>query len=232
MSNDEGKRGDSKGRRAVETVCPNCNTDIMHWVHFAAAGDIPVFEKREYPVDKKINKKIFIYDGSVTDLECEAVVISANKKISMQEQGLVAKLAGEGIIKEAKTESKKHGPCEDADVIETGGYDLPAEHVLHVVIPTTFKAKEAQFILRSCYVNCLDHLREKGYKSIAFPALGSQTLRISKKAAAEVALGSIRAWLEDREKKNDVDIIILCRFENEDKDVYDKYLHKYFPVLK
>ena len=45
-----------------------------------------------------------------------------------------------------------------------------------------------------------------------------------------VALGSIRAWLEDQEKKNDVDIIILCRFENEDKDVYDKYLHKYFPV--
>ena len=28
------------------------------------------------------------------------------------EQGLVAKLAGEGIIKEAKTEAKKHGPCE------------------------------------------------------------------------------------------------------------------------
>ena len=39
-SNDEGKRGDSKGRRTVETVCTNCNTDIMHWVHFAAAGAI------------------------------------------------------------------------------------------------------------------------------------------------------------------------------------------------
>ena len=35
-------------------------------------------------MDEKINKKIFIYDGSVTDLECEAVVISANKKISIQ----------------------------------------------------------------------------------------------------------------------------------------------------
>ena len=43
-----------------------------------------MFEKREYSVDKTINKKIFIYDGSVTDLECEAVVISANKKISMK----------------------------------------------------------------------------------------------------------------------------------------------------
>ena len=43
-----------------------------------------MFEKKEYSVDKKINKKIFIYDGSVTDLECEAVVISANKKISMK----------------------------------------------------------------------------------------------------------------------------------------------------
>ena len=32
------------------------------------------------------------------------------------------------------------------------------------------------------------------------------------------------------DNKNHVDIIILCRFENEDKDIYDKYLHKYFPV--
>ena len=43
-----------------------------------------MFEKKEYSVDKTINKKIFIYDGSVTDLECEAVVISANNKISMK----------------------------------------------------------------------------------------------------------------------------------------------------
>ena len=31
-------------------------------------------------------------------------------------QGLVAKLAGDGIIKEAHAEAKKHGPCEVSNV--------------------------------------------------------------------------------------------------------------------
>ena len=70
-------------------------------------------------------------------------------------------------------------------MIETRGFNLPADHVLHVVLPVTFKAKLAQDVLGSCYLNCLDRMRDRGYRSIAFPALGTQTLRISKKAAAE-----------------------------------------------
>ena len=49
-------------------------------------GEIPKFTEEDYhySVNKSINKKIYIYDGSVTDLECEVIVISANKKISMK----------------------------------------------------------------------------------------------------------------------------------------------------
>jgi hypothetical protein len=51
---------------------------------FFITGDIPTFKEEIYNVDRGINKKMFIYDGSVTDLECEVVVISANKKVSMK----------------------------------------------------------------------------------------------------------------------------------------------------
>ena len=35
MSQD-GEKG--KERRSLRTVCPDCGTDVMHWIHFAAAG--------------------------------------------------------------------------------------------------------------------------------------------------------------------------------------------------
>ena len=70
-------------------------------------------------------------------------------------------------------------------MIETRGFELPADHVLHVVIPTTFRAKLAFDLLKSCYENCLDHAKNKGFRSIAFSVLGSQSLRISKKNMAE-----------------------------------------------
>ena len=43
------------------------------------------------------------------------------------------------------------------------------------------------------------------------------------------ALDAIREWLEDY--KEHVDMIILCRFDNEDRGIYDMYLHNYVPVL-
>ena len=27
-------------KRTLDNVCANCNTEVMHWVHYAAAGTI------------------------------------------------------------------------------------------------------------------------------------------------------------------------------------------------
>ena len=44
----------------------------------------PLATVTRYKPDKKMNKKIFLHDGSVTDLECDVILIEANEKLDMK----------------------------------------------------------------------------------------------------------------------------------------------------
>jgi O-acetyl-ADP-ribose deacetylase (regulator of RNase III) len=44
-------------------------------------------------------------------------------------------------------ECNKHSPCKEGEVVLTGGYDLPAKHVLHAITPATYRV-DALEVLR------------------------------------------------------------------------------------
>lgn len=70
------------------------------------------------------------------------------------------------------------GPCQEGDVRLSGGYRLPAKHVLHVVPPETYRTTSMD-VLRGIYREILHQADLLKATSIAIPALGSGVLNCS-----------------------------------------------------
>lgn len=223
----------SKPRRTLKTVCPDCKTEVMHWVHYAAAGDIPNLPPGldETSVDFKVNRKIFIHDGSIAELECDVIVVPALKNMAPNGLPLVYKAAGEELSKSAK----KFAPKQITNVVETDGFRLPSSRVFHVVIPPVSESSESHVELEQCYINAMNLLVEKGYESIAFPCLGSKLNQLAVKlSCVNIGLRSVRQWMDTvvdgTPNQKRVGCVIFCVFNVDDVAAYDRYLHTWFPT--
>lgn len=118
------------------------------------------------------------------------------------------------------------GECDIGDAKITGGYKLPAKYIIHAVGPTG----NYPDLLESCYERCLYWFQQYELETIAFPCISTGSKGYPKEAAAEVALETIRYWLEiEDDYQEKVKRIILCLTNQEDVDIYHKLMPKYFP---
>ena len=78
----------------VDSVIPN----------ITVTGEIPKLPPQldETPPDFKVNKKIFIHDGDIAELECDVIVVSVSKQMAPKGMPLVYKAAGPELSKSAK----------------------------------------------------------------------------------------------------------------------------------
>ncbi|MDH3414371.1 MAG: macro domain-containing protein, partial [Gammaproteobacteria bacterium] len=67
---------------------------------------------------------------------------------------------------------------------------------------------------QSCYRHCLELAREKGVRTIAFPAISTGVYGFPKAKAARIALTTMRAY------KASFTEIIACCFSQEDAGIY------------
>ena len=67
--------------------------------------------------------------------------------------------------------------CAVGNVVVTDGFDLPAKHIIHAVGPDLKSARSPSMKeeeqLNSCYVNSLEMAVNRGFETIAFPALST-----------------------------------------------------------
>lgn len=69
--------------------------------------------------------------------------------------------------------------------------------MIHTVGPQSEKKE----VLSSCYQRCLEVLVENGLKSIAFPCVATGVYGYDKERGANVALGTVRRFLEKNPQK-------------------------------
>jgi len=206
--------------------------DILDWNTYANTDDakekgVLAVESTNYEKDENLNKKISLFTGDITCLEVDAIVNAAN-----------AALAGgggvDGAIHSAADRSLLQGECETLDGCDTGnakitgGYKLPAKYVIHAVGPIG----EDSELLSDCYKNALNLLKENELDTIAFPCISTGIYGYPNENAAEVALKTIREWLEKEDYRENVKRIIFCLFLDIDIEVYHKLLPEYFPIEK
>jgi O-acetyl-ADP-ribose deacetylase (regulator of RNase III) len=170
---------------------------------------------------------VTLHRGDITtDGDVDAIVNAANSTLlgGGGVDGAIHRAAGPGLLAECRT----LGGCETGDAKITGGYDLPAAHVIHTVGPIWSvradergqRAKDAQ--LASCYRRSLEVARENGLARIAFPSISTGVYRFPVERAARIA---IRTVLETAAALGGVEEIRFWLFDDATFTAYDAALN-------
>ncbi len=105
------------------------------------------------------------------------------------------------------------GCSADAGPVEakiTNGYRLKARHIIHTVGPVWRGGTNGEpDLLASCYRESLCVARDKGLRSVAFPAVSTGVYGYPLPRAAEVATGTVAAFLDAEPRAFDR-ILFVC----------------------
>lgn len=105
------------------------------------------------------------------------------------------------------------GGCETGEAKITGGYALPATHVIHTVGPVWAGGNKGEpELLASCYRRSLEVAVENGLGSVAFPAISTGVYGYPKDDAALIAVSTVAGFLRRDET---IAQVTFCCFDDE-----------------
>ena len=118
--------------------------------------------------------------------------------------------------------------CEPGEVCLTPGYQLRAKSVIHTVAPTWMDGNHGEpEALASCYTQSLELAQKRGFRTLAFPSLGSGLQpQIHLSVAAPIAIQSILAFLDKNAMPEKV--FLVC-FDATTYKAYQKVLREALP---
>lgn len=166
-------------------------------------------------------KKMIKFDiGDITKLSCDCIVNAANRSLlgGGGVDGAIHRAAGPELLAECRT---LHG-CNTGEAKITKGYRLKAKYVIHTVGPIYSGRQSDASDLRNCYYNSLELAKAHDIHSIAFPAISTGVYGYPMQEAAEIALTTIKEWLQ---KNSDYELqVIMSCFSQQTCDCYQKVL--------
>ena len=139
-----------------------------------------------------------IVRNDITQMSVDAIVNAANPKpgIGFGCETAIHNKAGMGLL----LARRRAGYIPVGSSAITGGYRLPAAHVIHTATPVWQDGKQDETAqLRSCYDSALQLALEHGCSSIAFPLLSAGNHGFPKDIALQIALGAFGAFLQEHE---------------------------------
>ena len=160
--------------------------------------------------------RIEIIDGDITTLEVDAIVNAANEQLLRGGGvcGAIHATAGPGLEKECRS----IGVCATGEARISGGYNLPAQHVIHAVGPIwRGGGSNEALLLAGCYRHCYRLANQAGLLSLAFPAISTGIFGYPVEPATKIALGEGRSYSEN---PRGLQRIVFCCFGPEITNVY------------
>jgi O-acetyl-ADP-ribose deacetylase (regulator of RNase III) len=131
----------------------------------------------------------------ITKMAVDAIVNASNIALKMGGGVSGAIFAAAGAA-ELQAACDRIGSCKVGESVITGGYNLPAKHIIHTVGPIWQggTAGEAQ-LLHNCYSSALALALQNKCKSVAFPLISSGIYGYPKDQALQTAIAAIGEFL-------------------------------------
>ena len=182
--------------------------------------------------------RMAVWQGDITTLKCGAIVNAANSQmlgcfVPMHNciDNCIHSFAGVQLRAECARKMdelrKKYGEDYEqptAVPMLTGAYNLPADHVIHIVGPivqgaVTPKQDEE---LASCYSRTLEMCEENSIRTVAFCAISTGVFGFPQDRACKIAVRTVSDWLSSHE--GSIDKVIFNVFSERNRKLYEHEL--------
>ena len=171
---------------------------------------------------------ISVVQADITRLQVDAIVNAANSQMLGCFQPLHACIdnaihSAAGLqLRQECNEIMQGRELPTGEAVITGGYNLPAKHVLHTVGPIygMQPKRMSEMALAACYRNCLNLAAEHGLMSIAFCCISTGVFGYPQEEAAQIAVRTVREWLAAH-PKNRLQVI-FCTYKDDDYATYQR----------
>jgi O-acetyl-ADP-ribose deacetylase (regulator of RNase III) len=167
------------------------------------------------PVKTKV--QLDVVRADITALKVDAIVNAANKTLlgGGGVDGAIHRAAGPQLLAECLT----LGGCPTGEARITGGYRLPARHVIHTVGPV-WQGGDADEdeLLAACYRSSLALAGRHDIATIAFPAISTGVYGFPANRAAAIAVKTVSEIAGD--DPGSLEQIIFCCFSQSAADYH------------
>ena len=181
-----------------------------------------------------IEDGIYLWQGDITTLKCDAIVNAANSGLTGCYipchnciDNIIHTYAGIQLRNECDRIITMQGHEEETGCAKiTSAYNLPSKYVIHTVgtIVSGNVRNENKEELKSCYMPCLKLADENELDSIAFCCISTGVFGFPNELAAEIAVNTVREYKSVAKRKLEV---IFNVFKECDYEIYKKLLGRY-----
>lgn len=176
---------------------------------------------------KPIKDGIYLWQGDITTLECDAIVNAANSGMTgcyvpchACIDNCIHTYSGIQLRNSCADIMSRQGHEEPTGCAKiTPAFNLPCKYVLHTVGPiiTGVLTKEDEDMLASCYKSCLELADKNNVNSVAFCCISTGEFHFPNEEAAKIAVDTVKEY---REKNNSKIEVIFNVWKDIDHRIY------------
>lgn len=146
-------------------------------------------------------ERIQVLQGDITHLEVDVIVNAANPSLmgGGGVDGAIHRAAGPALQEACAVVRQQQGTCPPGHAVITHAGNLRAKAVIHTVGPVWHGGGEQEAaLLEQAYRNSLQLALDNGYRTLAFPAISTGAYGYPLRAATEIAVRTVAAFLTRR----------------------------------
>ncbi|QDG49881.1 O-acetyl-ADP-ribose deacetylase [Persicimonas caeni] len=168
-----------------------------------------------------------LVQGDITNQRVDAVVNAANSSLmgGGGVDGAIHRKGGPEILEACKKVREEMGGAKlpTGEAVTTTAGNMPVEKVIHTVGPVWKGGDAGEYeLLANAYRHSLEQAAEHGLKTVAFPSISTGAYGFPIEEAAEVAIETIREFLENH--PDTFDEVRMVLFSVDDLQEYERAL--------